>query len=142
MTELAKVDPTVALKVANSIWVGKGGALLPRSEFVRRVGEDYRATVGNVIGAPGTINAWVRKATNDKIDLIVSDIDGDGRPEFVFGTSHGFLYALADAGERARVVWKAHLPASVGTPVLADVDNDGTSEILVGLGDGRLCLLR
>jgi hypothetical protein len=72
----------------------------------------------------------------------VCDIDGDGRPEFVCGTSHGDLYALADAGERARVVWKAHLPARVGTPVLADVDNDGAAEILVGLGDGRLCLLR
>jgi hypothetical protein len=40
------------------------------------------------------------------------------------------------------VVWKARLPASVGAPVIADVDNDGASEILVSLGDGRLCLLR
>lgn len=70
------------------------------------------------------------------------DINGDGAPEFIFGTSHGDLYALADAGDKARVVWKARLPASVGTPVIADVDNDGASEILVSLGDGRLCLLR
>jgi hypothetical protein len=72
----------------------------------------------------------------------VCDINGDGSPEFVFGTSHGCLYALADAGNHARVVWKAHLPAGVGAPVLADADNDGATEILVGLGDGRLCLLR
>ena len=72
----------------------------------------------------------------------VCDIDGDGQPEFVFGTSHGDLFALADAGDRARLVWKAHFSASVGTPVLADVDNDGASEIVVGLGDGRLCLLK
>ncbi len=69
------------------------------------------------------------------------DINGDGEPEFIFGTTHGELYALADAGNRARVVWKATLPASVGAPVIADVDNDGASEILVSLGDGRLCLL-
>jgi outer membrane protein assembly factor BamB len=69
------------------------------------------------------------------------DIDADGEVEFVFGTSHGELYALADAGSKARVVWKAKLPASVGTPVIADVDHDGASEILVALGDGRLCLL-
>jgi outer membrane protein assembly factor BamB len=70
------------------------------------------------------------------------DIDGDGTSEFVFGTSHGDLYALADAGSKAREVWRAKLPASVGTPIIADVDNDGASEILVGLGDGRLCLMR
>lgn len=70
------------------------------------------------------------------------DINGDGAQEFIFGTTHGELYALADAGRSARVVWKARLPASVGAPVIADVDNDGASEILVSLGDGRLCLLR
>jgi hypothetical protein len=52
------------------------------------------------------------------------------------------IHALADTGNSARVVWKARLPASVSAPVIADVDNDGASEILVSLGDGRLCLLR
>lgn len=69
------------------------------------------------------------------------DIDGDGKLEFVFGTSHGELYALGDAGTQARLVWRARLPASVGAPVIADVDNDGTPEILVAQGDGRLCVL-
>jgi len=69
------------------------------------------------------------------------DINGDGRQEFLFGTTHGDLYALADAGEQPRLLWRARLPAGVGAPVIADVDNDGASEILVGLGDGRLCLL-
>jgi outer membrane protein assembly factor BamB len=70
------------------------------------------------------------------------DINGDGQPEFLFGTTHGQLYALADAGASARVVWRAQFPAGVGTPIIADVDGDGSSEILVTLGDGRLCLLR
>jgi hypothetical protein len=70
------------------------------------------------------------------------DINGDGIPEFILGTSHGELYALADAGNKAHEVWRAKLPAGVGAPVIADVDNDGVSEILVSLGDGRLCLLK
>ena len=74
--------------------------------------------------------------------VAAGDINGDGEQEFVFGTSHGELYALADAGDRGRLVWRAQLPASIGAPVIADVDNDGASEILVALGDGRLCLLR
>ena len=60
----------------------------------------------------------------------------------MLGTTHGQLYALADAGDKGRLIWRAKLPASVGAPVIADVDNDGASEVLVGLGDGRLCLLR
>jgi hypothetical protein len=69
------------------------------------------------------------------------DINGDGKPEFIIGTTHGDLLALSDEGNRGRVVWRARLPASAGQPVIADVDNDGASEILVSLGDGRLCLL-
>ncbi len=68
------------------------------------------------------------------------DVNGDGKLEFVFGTSHGDLYAVADAGDKARVVWKTKLAAGVGTPVLADVDNDGFSEIIATLGDGTLCV--
>lgn len=75
-------------------------------------------------------------------DVSACDIDGDGRQEFVFGTSHGDLYALADHDGKPRLAWKAHFPARVDTPVLADVDGDGASEILVAMGDGNLCLLR
>jgi hypothetical protein len=69
------------------------------------------------------------------------DVDGDGRQEFLFGTSHGEMYAVGDAGGRPRLVWKVALPASAGMPVPADVDGDGRSEILVPTGDGALCLL-
>jgi hypothetical protein len=75
-------------------------------------------------------------------DVSACDIDGDGRPEFLFGTSHGDLYAVGDEGDHARVLWKVHFPASVGMPVIADVDGDGAPEILAVTGDGYLCLLR
>ena len=74
-------------------------------------------------------------------DVSACDIDGDGRPEFLFGTSHGDLYAVGDDGDHARVLWKVHFPASVGMPVIADVDGDGAPEILVVTGDGNLCVL-
>lgn len=74
-------------------------------------------------------------------EVSTCDIDGDGKPEFLFGTSHGELWAVGDDGNKPRVLWKATLPASVGMPVVADVDGDGVSEILVGTADGNLCLL-
>lgn len=49
---------------------------------------------------------------------------------------------VGDADGKGRVVWRAQLPAKAGPPVIADVDGDGASDILVGLGDGSLCLLR
>ncbi len=85
---------------------------------------------------------WTFPLNSTASDVAACDINGDGAQEFVFGTTHGDLYALADAGDSAKLVWKTRLPASVGASVIADVDNDGASEILVSLGDGRLCLLR
>jgi hypothetical protein len=70
------------------------------------------------------------------------DIDGDGRLEFLFGTTHGKLHAVGDAGDKPRVVWTVTFPASVGAPIPADVDGDGASEIIVPTGDGKLCLVR
>ena len=69
------------------------------------------------------------------------DIDGDGRQEFLFGTSHGELYAVGDDGDHPRVLWKVSFPASAGMPVIADVAGDGASDILVTTGDGYLNLL-
>jgi hypothetical protein len=69
------------------------------------------------------------------------DIDGDGRQEFLFGTSHGDLYAVGDREGKPRVLWKMRFPASVGMPVVADVDGDGAVELLVTTGDGRLCVV-
>jgi hypothetical protein len=74
-------------------------------------------------------------------DISACDIDGDGHQEFLFGTSHGDLIALADRDGKPHLLWKKRMPAGVGTPVIADVDGDGASEILVPLNDGTLCLL-
>jgi outer membrane protein assembly factor BamB len=85
---------------------------------------------------------WERQTGGTPSDACACDIDGDGAHEFLVGTSHGDLLAIRDEGSKCRVVWKASFPASVGTPVVADADNDGASEVVVPLGDGRLCLLK
>ena len=69
-------------------------------------------------------------------DITTCDVDGDGAGEFVFGTSHGQLYAAGDRDGAPRVLWKVDLGAAVSSPIIADLDRDGLSEIVVTTSDG------
>jgi hypothetical protein len=68
-------------------------------------------------------------------------VDGEGQPEFVFGTSHGQLYAVGDGGEAPRLLWKADIGAGLGSPLLADIDGDGFIEITCASADGYVSVL-
>jgi outer membrane protein assembly factor BamB len=85
---------------------------------------------------------WDLAVDGSASGVTTCDIDGDGKPEFLFGTSHGELLAVRDEGVRPRVVWRTRLPTSVGQPIAADLDEDGKVELLVTTGDGRILLLR
>jgi hypothetical protein len=39
------------------------------------------------------------------------------------------------------VVWRKRFAAPVGTPLLADLDGDSTSEVVVSVGDGDVYVL-
>ena len=77
---LAPADPKVQLKIANSLWVKNGFVLNPA--FVERNKQHYDAEITNLDfldpSAPKTINSWVNKNTDGKIEKIVDHInDGD-----------------------------------------------------------------
>ena len=76
-------------------------------------------------------------------DVVCCDIDGDGRPEFLFGCADGHLYAVqADRdGSTGDILWQVPLGAPVGSPVVADLDGDGLAEVLVCTQDGYLHVL-
>jgi len=74
-------------------------------------------------------------------DTITCDIDGNGRQEFIFGTSHGAFYAVGERNGEPRVLWRYDLPAGSGPPIAADLDGDSKSEIAVPTGDGHVLVL-
>ncbi len=69
-------------------------------------------------------------------DVVAGDVDGDGAAEFLFGTSHGKLYAVGDRGGKPRVLWTLDAGSAVSNVILADVNGDGACEIIAARGDG------
>jgi len=82
---------------------------------------------------------WEFPVNSSISGTITADVDGDGNPEFIFGTTDGHLMALGgNEDESQRVVFDVSLPAAVGTPIITDLFGTGDMQILVGCGDGRL----
>lgn len=82
---------------------------------------------------------WRAPACNVTTQLLVGDLDGDGRKELVFGTDQGRVTAM-DVGRRSRL-WEARpTHAALHDMAVGDVDLDGQSELVVSSSDGLYCL--
>ena len=72
-------------------------------------------------------------------DIAGCDIDGDGKEEFIAGTTDGRLLAIGtDASGQGVIRWCVEIGTALGNPVVADADGDGFAEVLVVSGDGTL----
>jgi|GEM_PF-1751493 len=70
---------------------------------------------------------------------VVSDFDGDGRLNVVFGSDDGNLYCLDYQGKE---IWNYSVGARIrSTPTLADLNLDDKIEVLFGADDGVLYVL-
>lgn len=99
---------------------------------------DWRAAGGQLFAS-----ASARDAAGVEPGLLTSmtaspDLAGTGTPGVVFGSSDGHLYAFAACTNPTKLLWSYYFGPKVGTPILADTDADGKSELLVHVGDGYL----
>ncbi len=73
---LASTDPKIQLKIANSLWARTGLVLNPT--FVERNKQNFAAEIASLNfsdpSATQTINSWVNKNTEGKIDQIIDQI--------------------------------------------------------------------
>ena len=88
---------------------------------------------------PPEENLWSLDLRSTTADIVSCDIDGDGKEEFIAGTTDGRLLAIGtDASGKGVIRWGVNIGFALGSPVIADVDGDGCCEILVVSGDGSL----
>jgi len=70
------------------------------------------------------------------------DLNGDGRPDFLCVASFAQHHeVLLNDGGKPLVAWKVALRTAIGSPVIADLDDDGALEIIVPTADGNLTVL-
>jgi serpin B len=63
-------DPKVQLTIANSLWIDQSGS--PVLPFFTAMDETfYGATIGDLAGAPGNVNAWVDSETQGLIPTLL-----------------------------------------------------------------------
>jgi hypothetical protein len=72
--------------------------------------------------------------TQDEINSSPSLLQTDNGPLIVFGSDDGYLYAVLSNGN-AIEGWPVYLGDNVGTASFSDLDGDGSSEIIVGVGN-------
>ncbi len=79
LKSLAPTDPKIQLKIANSIWARNGFAIKPA--FIERNKQHYAAETASLDfadpAAADTINSWVKRHTEGKIDKIVDRIESE-----------------------------------------------------------------
>src|SRR5271165_3435692 len=66
---LIEADPKVQVTIANSLWIDQGGGMVPPS-FTELDQTYYGATIGDLAGAPGNVNAWVDSETHGLIPVL------------------------------------------------------------------------
>jgi hypothetical protein len=106
---------------------------------------EYGHAVGAWSGATGQFLPGFPRMVDDVSFLgtpSVVDVTGDGKPEVLYGTGGGFVYAWDASGALADGFPKFTGGWMIGSPAAGDVDDDGFIDVAVATREGWLFVWR
>jgi len=74
--------------------------------------------------------------------ITTADLDGDGRDNFLLSTSTGDLIAVDEKDGKGFVMWKKRFDAPLRQAFVADVNGDGTGEVVMEFTNGFVRILK
>ncbi len=128
---IAGDSPSTVLMLASAPTLGGLGA----AEIAERAVGSFDDDGELETGFPRTIEG------GSELDVLLADIDGDGRPELLFSEADR-LRAVAYDGSRPPGFAKLTGDEVVATPVVEDLDGDGLLELVAVTRTGRLFVWR
>jgi hypothetical protein len=105
------------------------------------VAADFAHLLGAWDAQEGSVIAGFPKVIEDYtflVNPIVADVSGDPYPEVLLGTGGYYLHAVDACGIQAPDFPKFTGQWMVGSPVVGDLDNDGTLEVVTATRSGWL----
>lgn len=125
--EVGNFDGVKGLEIAR-LFAAKAGAAPARLEFLD--------------GATGKVKGATLEGEHLSLKgAVVADIDGNGADEILLRTAPATLGAVSARGGRPKILWQVTLPAEPVHTIIADLNGDGTGEIVTGCADGSLIAL-
>lgn len=74
--------------------------------------------------------------------VVAAPIEGNGRDDFLIALPNGDLDAIADRDGKGALLWKKSFDAGLLDVIVADVDGDGSPEIIVAADDSTVRILK
>jgi hypothetical protein len=101
------------------------------------------------VGAPGSLtflNQLQFFAGPLPTAVVITDLDGDGRPDLVVSSNGGGIYVLRNITVTDTIqfaaAWDSTTPDGCGSLAAADIDGDGLPDIVVANGNSRISVFR
>ena len=101
---------------------------------------------GSTPGSLSFLNAGEFSAGPVPTAVVITDLDGDGRPDLVVSSNAGGIYVLRNLSAsdtiRFAAAWDSTTPDGCGSLAAADIDGDGLPDIVVANGASRISVFR
>jgi serpin B len=147
-SSLVDPDPVVTLTVANSLWTHPGEAISP--DFIKMNETYYGAMLGDLSGAPQSVNDWVAKQT----DGLITDILPPGNYQDVGAVLANAIYFKGQWTQSFDPALTAPAPFTLNGGVQVTVpmmnrasgaygiyETDGLQLVRIPYGKGRMSML-